>query len=212
MPNRHEAARLFLVAPARIDAAAFAPQLRSALEGGDVAAVLISAPDASSKHAAELIRTAQDFGAAALIEGDMDMARGLDADGVHVAAGLAELRRALDSMRPKGIVGAGNFGARHAAMEAAEMGADYVFFGRPHGDTHDAPHHKALDLAAWWSEVTEIPAVVMGGRSLDHLPACIETGAAFVALNGAVWSHAEGPREAVRIARSALRQSGLRAA
>ena len=41
---------------------------------------------------------------------------------------------------PKRIVGAGNLTSRHAAMQAGELEPDYLFFGRPHGDTHDAPH------------------------------------------------------------------------
>ena len=77
-------------------------------------------------------------------------------------------------------------------MEAGEIGVDYVFFGRPHGDTHDAPHPKALDLAEWWSELMEIPAVVMAGRSLDSVAEAAATGAAFVALHEAVWSHPAG--------------------
>ena len=82
----------------------------------------------------------------------------------------------------------------------ARLGVDYVFFGRPHGDTHDSPHPKALDLAEWWSELMQIPAVMMAGRSLDSVREAAATGAAFVALHDAVWSHASGPGEAVRIA------------
>ena len=76
---------------------------------------------------------------------------------------------AVESFRPKRIVGAGNIHSRHAAMEAGELDVDYLFFGRPHGDTHDAPHPKALDLAEWWSELMQMPAVIMAGRSLDSV-------------------------------------------
>ena len=97
-------------------------------------------------------------------------------------------------------------------MEAGEAGVDYLFFGRPHGDTHDEPHPKALDLAEWWSELMEVPAVVMAGRSLDSVGEAAATGAAFVAVHQAVWSNEAGPGEAVRAANAVLAEEGRRAA
>jgi thiamine-phosphate pyrophosphorylase len=97
-------------------------------------------------------------------------------------------------------------------MEAAEIGADYVFFGRLHGDTHEAPHPKALDLAAWWSELTDVPAVLMAGRSIAGIAEAARSGIAFVALNEAVWAHAGGPAAAVAEAHAVLGGTGRRAA
>ena len=97
-------------------------------------------------------------------------------------------------------------------MEAAEIGADYVFFGRPHGDTHAEPHRKALDLAEWWSELMEVPAVVMAGNAIESVAAAAATGADFVALHHAVWSHPSGHVEAVRQAAAILASPGRRAA
>jgi thiamine-phosphate pyrophosphorylase len=97
-------------------------------------------------------------------------------------------------------------------MEAGGLEPDYLFFGRPHGDTHGGSHPKAMDLAEWWSDLMQIPAVLMAGRSLDSVAEAAATGAAFVAVHDAVWSHAEGPGEAVRMAEAALRGRGRRAA
>jgi thiamine-phosphate pyrophosphorylase len=115
-------------------------------------------------------------------------------------------------MRPKRIVGAGELGSRHAAMEAGAAGVDYVLFGRPHSDTHDEPHTKALALAEWWSEVAEVPAVVMAGRRLESITTAAVTGAAFVAVNAAIWSHPGAPAAAVAAANVLLQESGRRAA
>jgi len=134
------------------------------------------------------------------------------ADGVHITTGLADLRLAVESFKPKRIVGAGNLTTRHAAMEAGETSVDYLFFGHPHGDTHDAPHPKALALAEWWSELMEIPAVIMAGRAVESVREAAATGADFVALNSAVWSHSKGPGEAVREAIALLVEEGRRAA
>jgi thiamine-phosphate pyrophosphorylase len=207
MSEPSEASRLFLVTPAVVDPASFPLKLEAALAGGRVAAVLV-ALDAASAGAAEvaarLVPIIQHSGAAALVADDTRLAGRSKADGVHVGSGLADLRLAIESCRPERIVGAGHLLSRHAAMQAGEAGADYVFFGRPHGDTHDAPHPKALALAEWWAELMEIPAVIMAGRSLAGVAEAAATGADFVALNAAVWTHPEGPSEAVRIALAAL--------
>lgn len=193
--------------PAAAGAEDFPPRLAEALAAGDVAAVLICAaghPRATEELADRIVPLIQEAGAAALIADDTRIAGRVGADGVHVGSGLGDLRMAVSSLKPKRIVGAGNLASRHTAMEAGEIGADYVFFGRPHGDTHDAPHPKALDLAEWWSDLMAVPAVIMGGRALATIGAATATGAAFVALNEAVWAHPAGAGEAVRQAVAAL--------
>jgi thiamine-phosphate pyrophosphorylase len=207
--------RLFLVAPPRIDAERFAPLLAEALAAGDVAAVLLASEaggKAAEAIAATLVPVIQSAGAAALIADDTRLAGHVKADGVHIETGLDDLRLAVASFRPKRIVGAGNLTSRHAAMEAGDLDPDYLFFGRPHGDTHNAPHPQALALAEWWSELTAVPAVVMAGRSLDSVAEAAATGAAFVAVHDAVWLHAGGPGDAVRLAQAALGQRGRNAA
>jgi thiamine-phosphate pyrophosphorylase len=214
MTDRAEPTRLFLVTPPDAEAASLAPLLEAALAGNDVAAVLIARPGSGRFEAlaAALVPIAQAAGAAAIVADDTRLAGHVKADGVHVSSGLQDLRLAVESFRPRRIVGAGDFLSRHAAMEAGELDVDYVFFGRPDGDTHDAPHPKALDLAEWWSEVMQVPAVVMAGRALDGVADAAATGAAFVALCRAVWSHPAGPAEAVRAANALLADRGRRAA
>ena len=211
MTDSTEGTRLFLVTPPRIDAASFTPRLAEALAAGDVAAVLI-ASEADADLIGALVPIIQERSAAALVAGDTRLAGHVRADGVHIEGGIEELRLAVQSFRPKRIVGAGNLHSRHAAMDAGELDVDYLFFGRPHGDTHDAPHPKALELAEWWSELMQIPAVIMAGRALESVAEAASTGAAFVALHDAVWSHAGGPGEAVRLAQSLLQDTGRRAA
>ena len=212
MTDTEVATRLFLVAPPRIDAAIFAPLLKEALSTADVAAVLLASEGAKEDVLQPLVRIVQDAGAAALIADDTQLAGHVKADGVHVGGGLDELRLALGSFKPNRIVGAANVHSRHEALEIGELAVDYLFFGRPHGDTHDAPHPKALELAEWWTEMTEVPAVVMAGRSIDSVREAAATGAEFVALHDAVWFHRSGPGEAMKLAASMLPRAGQQAA
>ncbi len=211
MTEKTETQRLFLVAPPRFEAGAFAPRLKEALAAGDVAAVLLPA-EAGADRLLPLVPVIQEAGAAALVTDDTRLAGHIKADGVQVGSGFEELRLAVNSFRPKRIVGAANVSSRHAAMQAGELDVDYLFFGRPYGDTHDAPHPTALDLAEWWAEVMQIPAVIMAGRALESIAEAAATGAGFVALHDAVWAHPEGPGAAVRGAMTELKQAGRQAA
>lgn len=209
MTDTADAPRLVLVTPPRAEPEPFAAHLAEALDAGDVAAVLI-AGDVHGRDAdelaARLVPVVQSAGAAALIADDTRLAGRVKADGVHITAGLDDLRLAVGKFGSKLIVGMGNVTSRHAAMVAGEVEPDYLFFGRPHGDTHDEPHPKALELAAWWAELTNIPAVAMAGRSLDSIARAAVSGADFVAAHDAVWAHPGGAAEAVAAAETALRR------
>jgi thiamine-phosphate pyrophosphorylase len=209
MADSSQTTRLFLVTPLQIDAS-FAARLGDALAGGDVAAVLI-ASEADAAAIAALVAVIQRSGAAALVLNDTRLAGHVKADGVHVESGIADLRIAVESFQPRRIVGAGRLDTRHAAMQAGELDVDYVFFGRPHGDTHDSAHPKALDLGEWWAEVMQVPAVVMAGRSPASIGEAAATGADFVGVGEAIWSHPDGPAAAISAA-SKLLHGGRRAA
>ena len=193
--------RLCLVTPQAADAASFAPLLGAALAGGDVASLIIatSSPDpgALQRLAEALVPVAQARGVAALIHNDSRVAGRVAADGVHVDSSNADLKIAAETFRPRGIVGAGGVTSRHDAMLAGESDPDYVFFGRLDGDTRPEIFEKALDLAAWWSSLFVIPAIVMGGGDIASVTEARDAGVEFVALRRAVFDHPDGPGAAV---------------
>lgn len=197
-------ARLCLITPPRFDAAAFAPVLDAALASGEVASLIIAAegldPSLRLAAAERLVPIAQANGTAAIVTGDAALVLASGADGLHVDDGLPALRHAVDRFRPDRMVGAGGIRSRHEAMVLAETECDYLFFGRFDGDGEQAVHDKTLDLAAWWSALFEIPAIVMGGSGLDSVTEVAMARIEFVALRAAVWDHADGPAAAVAAA------------
>jgi thiamine-phosphate pyrophosphorylase len=190
--------RLVLVTPPLYEAAAFAPRLSDALAGGDVASLIITGDPITLQSKAEaLVPIATARGVASLVLNDTRIAARANADGVHVETGSASVEAALESLRRKKIVGAGNIPSRHDAMEIAETEPDYLFFGRLDGDMQDEIFPRSLDLASWWSEVALVPAIVMGGRNVSSVDQAVSAGIEFVALSAAVWEHAAGPAAAV---------------
>lgn len=194
-------ARLCLVTPAEFDSVRFAPLLDAALRSGDVASLILDLAhldaEAAASAAERLVPIAQANGVAAIIAGDWSLVQASGADGVLVAAGQAELRRAVETFHPDRIVGGGGLKTRHEAMLAGETDCDFLFFGRLDGDTSDEIFDKALDMAAWWSVVFEIPAMVMGGRVLGSVIEAVDARVEFVALRDAVWLHPDGASAAV---------------
>jgi len=183
--------RLFLVTPPDLDADEFAAKLMQALAGGDVACVLIYMPGANTKDvqaaASVLVPVIQDGGAAALVYRDTQAAGRSGADGVHVDSSLDDVKQAVESFKPERIVGTGGTKLKHDAMELAETGVDYLFFGKLDLAEKANAHDKTLSGATWWAELFETPCVAMAGNSLETLGDVAATGADFVALKDAVW-------------------------
>lgn len=201
-------ARLVLITPETFDPDAFAAALEDALAGGDVASLLIATrgfDDAALQAAAEtLTPIAQARDVAVMIRGDSRIVGRAKADGQHVEAGPAAVAEAVERAKGRSMVGAGGIKTRHDAMEAADAGADYILFGILDRADDDETHPKTLEWGAWWAEVFQTPCILLAGRVLGSLEAAAETGAEFVALRDAVWTHPEGPRVAVAAANAIL--------
>jgi thiamine-phosphate pyrophosphorylase len=198
------ATQLYLITPADPDPAQFPRQLMSVLSGPEIAALLVrrgALDDAAYASLAErAIQIGQAAGAAVLLEDDVELVQRLGADGVHVTTGGAKaIRAAAAAIKPAGIVGAGNIHNRHDAMSFGELDVDYVFFG-PLGGT---PDPQAAELALWWAEMFEVPAV-HSNPAAD--PAKVgDDGIEFLAVSDCVWSEAD-PAAALAGFSRAIRQ------
>ncbi|WP_421726376.1 thiamine phosphate synthase [Bauldia sp.] len=201
--------RLCLVVPAGADPVVFAPLLRDALGGGDVAAVIVAGSGGElAAMAAAAVPIAQAEGAAVLVQNDREVAERIGADGVHHDQGAEGAAAVVEALPPGRIVGVGGLKDRHQAMTAGEADPDYVFFGLLDGDRDDAIFPKALDMAAWWSSIFVVPAMVMGGRTPTSVSEAANIGIEFVALRDAVWTDPAGPAAAVAAANKALVRVG----
>jgi thiamine-phosphate pyrophosphorylase len=201
------APRLYLVTPPVADAAHFGDHLAAALDGADVAAVLLRLGQADERGrincAKALALIAQRKEAALLLDGNADLVARAGADGAHVT-GIGSVTAALASLKPERIVGAGGMSTRHDAMLAAEAGADYVMFGEPDAAGRRPTFPVIEERVAWWAEICEVPCIGFAA-SVDEVPALGAAGADFIAIGDFVWADARGPRLAVAEAAQRLR-------
>nr|WP_306269341.1 thiamine phosphate synthase [Pararhizobium sp. IMCC3301] len=203
------AAQLYLVTPQFDERTEFAGLLDRVLQAAQVAALLIaprSQGDASDSYQNDcklLASIAQKHGAAALTLNDTQISGRAGADGIHLTGNLKELKDVIGRFQPAKIVGAGTIRDRHDAMEKGEALPDYLLFGDMF-ETEETSPDSALELAAWWADLFEIPCVAMAGKQLKDVENAVATRADFIGLNGFVWQHADGPEAAIKAAHKLL--------
>lgn len=209
--------RLYLISPPQVEPAAFAENLKAALDAGDVASLQLrlkdgerTASDNAFRRAAEaVLPICHEYDVALIINDRPDLAVKLGADGVHVGQDdepYAEARRILG---PDRIVGVTCHNSRHLAMEAAEAGADYVAFGAFFPTDTKQPKTRAEpDIVSWWSELMEVPCVAIGGITVENCAPLIEAGADFLAVSAGVWRHPDGAAAAVKAFHAAIAKHG----
>jgi thiamine-phosphate pyrophosphorylase len=180
------APQLYLITPANAAPENFPATLMAVLNAAEFSALLVArgAMDdaAYGKLAEGIVNIGQGAGCAVIVEDDIALAKRVGADGVHITGGPAALKSAVAALKPAMIVGAGNLHSRHDAMTAGEMDIDYVFFGATDGK----PDAQAIELAEWWAQTFEVPAVLsQPDAGTDTADA---RGAEFLALSESIWS------------------------
>ena len=199
-----ERCRLVLLA----DTSSRAPEaILSALNGGDVASVILYTSKAEDAEfmsvCSKLVPQLQSKDAAVLIRDDTQVFGRSGADGIHLEKTRNLVEESVARFSPHNIVGCGGYKDRHGAMEAGEQKPDFVLFGKCGGDIKEDTHPKNLANAEWWSNVVQVPCILLGGQKLSSVIECAETGAEFVALEAAVFN-AVDPADAVREANALL--------
>lgn len=202
---------LYLVTPLVSDPEAIAPALEAACATGQVAAILLRLAPADERSLINRIKTVaqivQPRDAALIVSAPepldpVTLAGRGGADGLHVPAS-AHLRDLRDRLRDGRILGVGGLRTRHEAMSAGEAGVDYVMFGEPRPDGFVPDSEGVVERAQWWAQIFAVPCVAFA-PSLGDCAGLAATGAEFVALGDAVWSHPAGPGKAVEEARGLI--------
>jgi len=194
--------QLYLISPLEVGGD-FPAQLEAALSAGPVAAFQFRVKNVDQHEAAALAEPLQAICAAHdiafIVNDSVALAKRLKADGVHLGQGDGDVSEARELLGRDAQIGVTCHNSRHLAMEAAEAGADYVAFGAFYPTQTKVVEHIAdLDTLQKWSLVTEVPCVAIGGITADNAKLLIDGGADFIAVNNAVWTHPQGPAEAVK--------------
>lgn len=204
-PTR-ERPRLYLITPPQIDdVAAFVDVFKAAIEGGDIACLQIRLKQggeidiAATRAVAQAVKPTCNVNNIALFINDSpQLARALEADGVHLGADDMDIGEARKLVGEDVIIGATCKNSRHQALVAGEAGADYVAFGAFYPTKTKANTVQAdVETLTWCQMFLTMPCVAIGGITIANAKPLLEAGADFLAVSSGVWNHSDGPAAAV---------------
>lgn len=213
---------LYLISPPRIpDLDAFASSLEYALSAGGVGAFQLRLKntemalngrltypresEAAVLRAAEvLMPICREHNVAFILNDDPKLAADCGADGVHLGQEDGGVKAARALLGEQAVIGVSCHDSRHLAMEAGEEGAEYVAFGAfyPTTSKTEAAQKKwgtpPVEILNWWTELTTLPCVAIGGITPSNCAPLVAAGADFIAAITYVWHHEEGAKAAVQ--------------
>ena len=164
----------------------FAEAVESALAGG---AAMVQYRDKSAdaakrrRQAGALVASCRRHGAIAIVNDDVDLARAVAADGVHLGrddAAPADVRRRLGA---EAVVGVSCYDEIERAHAAAAAGADYIAFGSVFpSPTKPAAVRAPLALLARARAETGLAVCAIGGITAERAPDVVAAGADLLAV------------------------------
>jgi thiamine-phosphate pyrophosphorylase len=171
------------------------------LQGG---AVLIQCRDKSTddqrrrNEAVALRELCAQYGAALIINDDVDLALAVGADGVHLGRDDAEPELARRMLGAQALIGVSCYASLERARWAQAQDADYVAFGSFHpSPTKPQAARATLTLLEQARTELRLPLVAIGGTAAGREAGLRAAGADAVAVCGAI-AAADDPTAATR--------------
>lgn len=168
---------------------AFLNAVAASLKGG-ISLIQLREKDASAVRVIELgkkIRSLCSMYNALFIMNDrVDIAKIVEADGVHLGQDDVDIHSAKEILGPSAIIGISTH-CPGQAIKAQTDGADYISVGPIFG-TPTKPDRQALgiDCVTWTSKNIEIPFYAIGGIDLNNVQEVLDLGATRVAVVSAI--------------------------
>ena len=198
-PRRARVARLaglYALTPDLDDTAVLTAKVAAALAGGASAIQYRnkSAPDALRREQARaLARLCAVRGALFIVNDDVDIAREVDADGVHIGEDDGGIARARATLAPDRLIGISCYNEWDRAQPAIDASADYVAFGSFFASATKPAAPRADPALLVRAASLPVPVVAIGGITSANATTLIDAGVAAVAVIGDVFAHDELP-------------------
>jgi len=140
------------------------------------------------KQAKELKLLCSKAGAVFIINDDADLARQVNADGVHCGSNDATVSETRNRY-PELMIGATCYNSLERATQAIEDGADYLAFGRFYpSSTKPEATPATIEILRQASQQFDHPIVAIGGIIVENAEVLISSGASAVAVIKGVFS------------------------
>ena len=183
---------LYAITPDMADTDLLLKKVESALQGGiDILQYRNKAANhkLQTQQARAILPLCRQYNVPLIINDSVKLCLTLDADGVHLGAedgNLAEVRKRIG--RDK-VLGASCYNRFDLALSAQQAGASYVAFGACFTSrTKPNAPVASLDLFKRAKVELNIPAVAIGGITLQNAALVIQAGANAVAVINAIFN------------------------
>ncbi len=149
-----------------------------------------------------LVSLAGPYGAVVQVGADPEIAKAAGAGGVHLPRG-GDPAAARALLGPEALIGVSAHGLAEA-RRAARQGAGYVTLSPVFESPSKPGYGPALGLASFGriAQALPIPALALGGITADRAPACLDAGAAGLAVMGEVMRAADPGAKVARLLRA----------
>ncbi len=200
LATRLARARLYVLLTEERCRSSLVGTVREAVEGGaDV--VQLREKDGSDRTLLELAREVRritrDHGALFIVNDRPDLARLVEADGVHLGQDDLALRDARRIVGPDALVGVSTHDLAQL-RQAILDGASYVGIGPTFPSTTKTfAEFAGLDFVRAASAETSLPAFALGGIDLQNVQKVLDAGATRIAVSAAICGVPD-PRQAAR--------------
>ncbi|MCZ2341413.1 MAG: thiamine phosphate synthase [Bacteroidales bacterium] len=202
-------ARLYLLIAERNCAFSLERTIQEAAEGGvDVVQLREKKlPDAElRKRAAAVRRWTRDAGVLFIVNDRPDIARLVEADGVHLGQDDLSVADARKIVGPDLLIGVSTHNPRQV-QTATTAGADYLGVGPTFPSrTKSFSEYPGLPFVQAATTVATLPAFILGGINATNIAEVIAAGGQRVAVSAAITTSPQ-PREAAQSLRAALASS-----
>lgn len=200
-------AGLYVVTPDTGDDDALLAKVVAAIDGGASAVQYRNKTlDAAARRrqARALAKRCAARGTLLIVNDDADVARDVDADGVHLGEEDVSIAAARARIGPDRLIGVSCYDDCTRARDLVAEGADYVAFGSFYPSTvKPGARHADRDLLVRGRDL-RVPLVAIGGITSKNAATLIAAGADAVAVISDVFAHDE-PEAVMRAAAAIAR-------
>lgn len=170
-----------LIAPKK-----FTTNVRKALEGG---ARIIQYRDKSNHHelrwqqAQAVVSLCREFNAVSIINDDIELAKIVNADGVHIGMDDESIELTRSQLGDDKIIGASCYADLDRAATAISASANYIAFGSIYSSpTKPQASVAGIEILCQAKKQFNVPIVAIGGIQPANMPELINTGVDSVAV------------------------------
>lgn len=123
-----------------------------------------------------------------IVNDHLDLFLALDADGIHIGGDDGDIRATKERVGEQKILGVSCYTDFANAEKAEKAGADYVAFGACF-PSNTKPHAPRAELSLFTqAKALSIPAVAIGGITLENADSVVKAGASAIAVIGELFN------------------------